>query len=53
MVLGHFPVLALNYCHLISEGTHMYHILIKRQILRLSNDINNIKMEKRMPLRIN
>ena len=31
----------------------MYHILIKSQILRLSNDINNIKMGKRMPLKIN
>ena len=45
MVLGHFAVLTVIY--FTSEGTHMYHILIKRQILRLSDDINNIKMGKR------
>ena len=31
----------------------MYHMLIKRQIIRLSNDINNIKMGKRILLKIN
>ena len=31
----------------------MYHILIKRQILRLSNDMNNIRMDKRILLKIN
>ena len=31
----------------------MYQILIKSQILRQFNDINNIKMGKRMPLKIN
>ena len=52
MVLGHFAVLALNNCYLFtSEGTHMYHISIKRQILGLSNDINDIKMG--MPLKFN
>ena len=30
----------------------MYYILIKRQIIRLSNDISNIKMGKRMLLKI-
>ena len=55
MVLGHFAVLALNFCYhfFTSEGTHVYHILIKRQIKRLSNDISNIKMGKRMLLKIN
>ena len=31
----------------------MYHISIKRQIIRLSNDINNIRMDKRILLKIN
>ena len=31
----------------------MYYILIKRQIIRLSNGISNIKVGKRMPLKIN
>ena len=31
----------------------IYHISIKRQILRLSNDIDNIKMVKRILLKIN
>ena len=31
----------------------MYHISIKRQIIRLSNDINNIKVGKRILLKIN
>ena len=31
----------------------MYYILIKRQIIRLSNGISNIKMGKRMLLKIN
>ena len=31
----------------------MYYILIKRQIIRLSNGISSIKMEKRMLLKIN
>ena len=26
----------------------MYHILMERQIIRLSNDISNIKMDKRI-----
>ena len=26
----------------------MYHILMERQIVRLSNDISNIKMDKRI-----
>ena len=43
MVLGCFAVLALN-CYFTSEGTHMYHILLERQIIRLSNDIDNIVM---------
>ena len=32
---------------------HMYHISIERQIIRLSNDIDNIKMGERMLLKIN
>ena len=32
---------------------HMYHISMKRQIIRLSNDINNIRMDKRILLKIN
>ena len=36
-----------------SEGIHMYYILIERQIRRLSNGISNIKMGKRMLLKIN
>ena len=35
------------------NGTHMYHISIKRQIIRLSIDINNIRMDKRILLKIN
>ena len=31
----------------------MYYILIERQIIRLSNGISNIKMGKRMLLKIN
>ena len=31
----------------------MYYILMKRQIIRLSNDISNIKMGKRMLLKSN
>ena len=31
----------------------MYYILIERQIVRLSNGISNIKMGKRMLLKIN
>ena len=31
----------------------MYHISIKKQILGLSNDINDIKVGERMPLKIN
>ena len=31
----------------------MYYIVIKRQIIRLSNGISNIKMGKRMLLKIN
>ena len=54
MVLGHFAVLALNFCYLFtSEGIYMYYILIKRQIIRLSNGISNIKIGKRMLLKIN
>ena len=30
----------------------MYHILIERQIIRLSNGISNIKMGKRMLLKL-
>ena len=30
----------------------MYHILMKRQIIRLSNDMSNIKMDKKKLLRI-
>ena len=44
-VLGHFAALPLNYRTVIyftTEVTNMYHILIKRQIIRLSNDISNI-----------
>ena len=26
----------------------MYHILMERQIIRLSNDISNVKMDKRI-----
>ena len=33
-----------------SKCTHMCHILIKRQIIGLSNDIDNIKMGKRILL---
>ena len=36
-----------------SKCTHMYHMLIKRQIIGLSNDIDNIKMGKRILLKIN
>ena len=31
----------------------MYYVLIERQIIRLSNGISNIKMGKRMLLKIN
>ena len=31
----------------------MYYIFIKRQMIRLSNDIRNIKMGKRILLKIN
>ena len=31
----------------------MYHMLIERQMIRLSNDIDNIKMGKRILLKIN
>ena len=31
----------------------MYHILLERQIIRLSNDIDDIVMGKRMLLKIN
>ena len=31
----------------------MYYVLIERQIIRLSNGIHNIKMGKRMLLKIN
>ena len=41
----------MNY--FTSNGTHMYHVSIKRQIIRLSNDMNNIKMDKRILLKIN
>ena len=55
MVWGHFAAPALNYCFtsyntrvftVIDEnGTHMYHLSIKRQVMRLSNDMNNIRMD--------
>ena len=32
-------------------GTNMYHILRKGQIIRLSNDIRNIKIDKRILLK--
>ena len=35
------------------SGTHMYHISIYRQIIRLSNDMNNIIMDKRIFMKIN
>ena len=54
MVLVHSAVLALHYIiYFTSKGTHMYHMLIKIQIIRLSNDIDNIKMGKRILLKIN
>ena len=31
----------------------MYHVLIKRQVIRLSNDIRNMKMCKRILMKIN
>ena len=31
----------------------MYHMLIERQMIRLSNDIDNIKMGKNIFLKIN
>ena len=36
-----------------TEGTNIYYILIKRQIIRLSNDGGNIKMGKTILLKIN
>ena len=54
MVLGHSAVLALNYyIYFTSKGTHIYHLLIKRQMISLSYDIDNIKMSKRILLKIN
>ena len=38
--------------YLTSNGTHMYHISIKRQIIRLSNDMNNVRMDKEILLKI-
>ena len=38
--------------HFTAGGTNMYDILITRQITRLSNDISNIQMGKRIFLKI-
>ena len=65
MVFNFNEVLRIDYCgfglfcstrtklviFFTSEGTHVYYILIKRQIIRLSNDISDIKMGKRMLLK--
>ena len=47
-VILQYTVILLSY-----DGTYMYYISIERQIIRLSNDINNIRMNKRILLKIN
>ena len=49
--MGIIPV--IRHIFFTSEGIHMYYILIKRQLIRLSNGICNIRMVKRMLLKIN
>ena len=57
-------MLRLDYCSFVPfcstgaklllsiYGTHMFHISIKRHIIRLSNDMNNIRMDKRILLKM-
>ena len=53
MVLGlvSYPQLS-NDIYLPVVGTNMYHALINRQIIKLFNDITQIKMGKRILLKI-
>ena len=49
---GAFCSTSTTVIYFTSNGIHMFHISIERQILRLSNDMNNIRMDKRILLKI-
>ena len=42
----------LSVIYFNAEGTYIYHIVIKRQMIELYSDIINIKMGKRLLLKL-